>query len=57
MLPHVPGVQMTDMPEDSLNLEEKDKIEADKENPDDRISSLCPRLSLTPSLIYDRTVV
>lgn len=30
---------MTDMPEDSLNLEERDKVEADKENPNERISS------------------
>ncbi|XP_013405014.1 probable histone deacetylase 1-B isoform X2 [Lingula anatina] len=35
MLPHVPGVQMTDIPEDALNDEEEDE---DKENPDHRIS-------------------
>ena len=37
MLPHAPGVQMSNIPEDSLNAD--DKAEADKENPDERISS------------------
>ena len=36
MLPHAPGVQMSNIPEDSLNAD--DKAEADKENPDERIS-------------------
>lgn len=37
MLPHAPGVQMANIPEDSLNTD--DKAEADKENPDERMSS------------------
>ena len=39
MLPHAPGVQMTNIPEDSLNTD--DKAEADKDNPDERMSSKC----------------
>lgn len=37
MLPHAPGVQMSNIPEDSLTAD--DKADADKENPDERISS------------------
>jgi len=35
MLPHAPGVQMTDVPEDALNEESEDE---DKANPDERVS-------------------
>jgi len=37
MLPHAPGVQMANIPEDALTTD--DKAEADKENPDERMSS------------------
>ncbi|XP_067927813.1 probable histone deacetylase 1-B [Watersipora subatra] len=36
MLPHAPGVQMSNIPEDSLHTD--DKAEADKDNPDVRLS-------------------
>lgn len=35
MLPHAPGVQMADIPEDAINFESEDD---DKQNPDERIS-------------------
>lgn len=35
MLPHAPGVQMADIPEDAVNFESEDD---DKANPDERVS-------------------
>ena len=36
MLPHAPGVQMADIPEDTVNYESDDE---EKANPDERVSS------------------
>jgi len=37
MLPHAPGVQMSNIPEDALNKD--DKALAENDNPDERLSS------------------
>ena len=39
MLPHAPGVQMADIPEDAVKEESEDE---DKVNPDQRVSSMYP---------------
>lgn len=40
MLPHVPGVQMQTIPDESVKEEWEDE-EKEKRNPDERISSKC----------------
>ena len=52
MLPHAPGVQMSNIPEDSLTQD--DKAEADKDNPDERMSSKFNFLCHVPQLSSPR---